>query len=71
MKLKDVAVGGRYYAKVSQAVVKVRVTEIKQLPPPSWSSTGSWRTIIVAVNEATGRRLTLRSPLRLRSKVED
>jgi hypothetical protein len=70
MKLKDIEVGGRYEAKVSGSVQVVRVVELKQIPPASWSTTGAWRTLIYAVNEATGRRITIRSPQRLRAKVE-
>jgi hypothetical protein len=66
VKLKDVQVGGRYCAKVSGAQAVVRVTELKQIPPAYHSPNGNWRTIIYAVNEATGRRITVRSPQRLR-----
>lgn len=69
MKLQDIEVGGRYRANVSQNLVTVRVVEIKQVPPVSRSSRDAWRTVIVAVNEATGRHITIRSPLRLRSRV--
>jgi hypothetical protein len=64
MKLKDVEIGGRYLAKVSGKLTTVRVVEIRAA-----SSYGSTRTIIEAVNEATGRRITLRSPQRLRKAV--
>jgi hypothetical protein len=30
----------------------------------------TWRTLIIAVNEATGRRITVRSPQRLRTRVD-
>ena len=70
MKLSDIVVGGRYRAKVSGTVCTVRVVELKEVPPASWSATGRWRTLIYAVNEATGRKITIRSPQRLRSKVE-
>jgi hypothetical protein len=70
MKLSDVVVGGRYKAKVSGAICVVRVTELKEVPPASWSRNGKWRTLIYAVNEATGRKITIRLPQRLRSKVE-
>ena len=66
MKLKDVEVGGRYHAKVSGSVAVVRVVELKQIPPAYHLPNGNWRTIIYAVNEATGRRITVRSPQRLR-----
>ena len=70
MKLAEVVVGGRYTAKVSGNLQVVRVTELKEVPPVSWSSRSAWRTLICAVNEATGRKITIRLPQRLRSKVE-
>ncbi len=66
MKLKDVEVGGRYHAKVSGTLAVVRVVEVKQIPPISRLPNSTWRTVILAVNEATGRRITVRSPHRLR-----
>jgi hypothetical protein len=71
VKLSEIEIGGRYLAKVSQSLVTIRVVELKQVPPVSWSARDAWRTLIIAVNEATGRRITLRSAQRLRSKVED
>jgi hypothetical protein len=49
----------------------VRVVELKEIPPASWS-TGrtNWRTLIYAVNESSGRKITIRSPQRLRSRVD-
>jgi hypothetical protein len=70
LKLSDVEVGGRYTAKVSGRIEVVQVTEIKQVPPASWSVRDTWRTLIIAVNEATGRRITIRSPRRLRTRVD-
>ena len=67
MKLSDVEVGGRYTAKVSGHVVTVRVVEIVPVPATRWSSA---KTRIEAVNEATGRRITIRSPQRLRTRVD-
>ena len=66
MKLKDIEVGGRYRAKVSGRLTTVRVVDLKE------TSTfgGRYRTTIVAVNESTGRRITIRSAQRLRSRVE-
>ena len=66
MKLKDIEVGGRYRAKVSGRLTTVRVVDLKE------SSTfgGRYRTTIVAVNEITGRQITIRSAQRLRSRVE-
>jgi hypothetical protein len=66
LKLKDVEVGGRYHAKVSGALAVVRIVETKQIPPAYHLPNGNWRTIIYAVNEATERRITVRSPQRLR-----
>ena len=67
MKLKDVEVGGRYLAKVSGQRVTVRVVELKEVPA---LASDHWKTIIYAVNETTGRRITIRSPQRLRQRVE-
>ena len=67
MKLSDVQIGGRYTAKVSGRIVTVRVVEIVQVEATSWSSA---KTRIEAVNEATGRRVTIRSPQRLRTRVD-
>jgi hypothetical protein len=69
MKLSEVEVGCRYTAKVSGGICTVRVTELKEVPPASWSTRGAWRTLIYAVNEASGRKITIRSPQRLRAKV--
>ncbi|MSR60235.1 MAG: hypothetical protein EXS05_21780 [Planctomycetaceae bacterium] len=70
MKLSEVVVGKRYVAKVSGRLQVVRVTELKEIPPASWSTRSAWRTLICAVNESSGRKLTIRSPQRLRSLVE-
>lgn len=66
MKLKDIEVGGRYRAKVSGSLTTVRVVDLKE------SSTfgGPYRTTIVAINESTGRQISIRSAQRLRSRVE-
>jgi rubrerythrin len=66
LKLSEVEVGGRYTAKVSGRVVTVRVVEIVQVEATRF---GRARTSIEAVNEATGRRVSIRSPLRLRRAV--
>jgi hypothetical protein len=66
MKLSDVQVGGRYTAKVSQKVVVVKVVAIDEVPSTRWSKA---KTRIEAVNEATGRRITLRSAQRLRAAI--
>ena len=70
MKMSEIEIGGRYLAKVSGHVVTLRVTEFKEVPPASWSTNDRWRTLIYAVNESTGKKITVRSPQRLRSKVE-
>ena len=67
MKLNDVQIGGRYIAKVSGRVVTVRVVEIVQVEASRFARA---RTSIEAVNEATGRRISIRSPLRLRRCVD-
>lgn len=67
MKLSDVQVGGRFTAKVSGRIVTVRVVEIVQVGATRRSSV---KTRIEAVNEATGRRITIRSPQRLRRCVD-
>jgi hypothetical protein len=67
LKLSEVEVGGRYTAKVSGRVVTVRVVEIVQVEATRFSRA---RTSIEAVNEATGRRISIRSPLRLRRAVD-
>jgi transposase len=41
--------------------------QVRQIPPASWSSRASWQTLIYAANEATGRKITIRSPQRLRA----
>jgi hypothetical protein len=64
LKLNDVEVGGRYTAKVSGRIVTVRVVEIVRVEATRWSSA---KTRIEAVSEATGRRITIRSPQRLRA----
>jgi len=70
MKKSEVVVGGRYVAKVSGRLVAVRVVDIREIPPAEWSSRSAWRTRILAVNEATGRTITIRSPQRLRRRLE-
>jgi hypothetical protein len=67
LKLSDVEVGGRYTAKVSGRIVTVRVVEIVRVEATRWSSA---KTRIEAVNKATGRRVTIRSPQRLRRRVD-
>ena len=71
MKMQDVEVGGRYTAKVSGRIQVVRVVETKEIPPASWSARQEWRKLIYAVNEGTGKKITIRSAQRLRSRVDD
>ena len=67
MKLKEIEIGGRYTAKVSGRLQVVRVLEIREAP--GWGPSGRSTTRIEAINEATGRKITIRSPQRLRSRV--
>ena len=71
MKLSEIQVGGRYRAKVSGRLVVVRVSKIEQAPAFSVTSGNHYRTRIEVVNEATGRRIILRSAQRLRFRVEE
>jgi hypothetical protein len=59
--------GSRYTAKVSGRIATVRVVEIVQVEATRWSYA---KRRIDAVNEATGRRMTIRSPLRLRKCLD-
>ena len=68
MKLNEIQVGGRYTAKVSGQIATVRVVEIVAVEATRWSNA---TTRIEAVNETTGRRITIRSSQRLRSRVDD
>jgi hypothetical protein len=70
MKLNEVQLGARYHAKVSGRLQVVRVTELREVPPARLATLGRSRTLILAVNEATGRLITIRSPLRLRPLPE-
>src|SRR5688500_17794671 len=60
------AAGGRYTAKVSGKVQPVRIVEVREVPASKWSRA---KTQIAAANEATGKRVTIRSPQRLRRCV--
>lgn len=68
MKLSEIQIGGRYNAKVSGRVVTVRVVDIIPVSATRWSAA---KTRIEAVNESTGRRISIRSPQRLRSRVQE
>jgi hypothetical protein len=70
MKMQDVEVGGRYTAKVSGRIQVVRVTEIREIPPAKWARPHARRKLIYAVNEGTGKQITIRSAQRLRSRVD-
>jgi hypothetical protein len=67
MKLNEIQVGGRYTAKVSGQIVTVRVVEIVAVEATRWSNA---KSRIEAVNEATGRKISVRSPQRLRQRVD-
>jgi hypothetical protein len=67
MKLNEVEIGGRYLAKVSGQVAVVRITSIDEAPASCYSRR---KTRIQAVNERTGRAITIRSPQRLRKAVD-
>jgi hypothetical protein len=71
MKMQDVEVGGRYTAKVSGRIQVVRVVEIKEIRPANWSRPHARRKLIYAVNEGTGKQITIRSAQRLRSRVNN
>ena len=66
MKLTEIVVGGRYRATVSGHLVVVRVLKVEQVRAFSITSGNHFRTRIEVINEATGRRITVRSPQRLR-----
>ena len=66
MKISEIEIGGSYVAKVSGKLTTVRVTAVRETV--SWGHTT--RQVIDAVNEVTGRKLTLRSAQRLRRLVK-
>lgn len=66
MKISEIEIGGRYLAKVSGRSVVVRVTDIRETPASTWSHRRVCRKRIFAVNEKTGREITVRSAQRLR-----
>ena len=70
MKKAEIQIGKSYVAKVSGVLAIVRIVGIREIPPASWSSTGSWRTIFDAVNVSTGRKVTIRSAARLRREAD-
>ena len=63
MKLKEVEIGGRYHARVSGRVAVVRVTGMEEVAGYGRSRA---RTVISAVNETTGREISMRSAQRWR-----
>jgi hypothetical protein len=64
MKISEIAVGGRYVAKVSGTLTTVRVLDIREVPP-SFGGT-RWERRIDVVNERTGRKTIFASAARLR-----
>ena len=66
MKPKDIEASGRYVAKISGKEQVVRITAKREV----FSGT-QMRTVFDAVNERTGRRITILSPQRLRRRAED
>ena len=69
MKTSDVKIGGLYEAKVSGKVQVVRVTAMRERFDPRTGQSRGMR--FDAVNIATGRRIDIRSPQRLRRAVAD
>ena len=67
MKNSDVEIGGRYTAKISGKMTIVRILE-QRVHHDAFRRRE--RTTWVAVNEATGRRVDIRSAQRLRSRVK-
>ena len=67
MKSKDVEVGGRYIAKISGKLTIVRILE-ERVRYDAFRRRE--RTTWLALNEATGRTIDIRSAQRLRSRVE-
>ncbi len=57
MKKSDVKIGGMYLAKVTNRVVQVKIDAV--------SKYGGWE----ATNLATGKKVRIKSPARLRSAV--
>lgn len=57
MKKRDVEIGGRYLAKVSDRIVAIRIT--------AESPYGGW----VATNEETKREIRIKSAQRLRGRI--
>ena len=71
MKIDQVEIGGRYRAKVSGILTIVRVIAIKEVPTGGLStSPGRMKKRIDVINERTGRKITLASAQRLRSRVD-
>lgn len=67
MKSKDVEIGGRYIAKISGKLTIVRILE-ERVRYDAFRRRE--RTTWLALNEATGRKIDIRSAQRLRSRVE-
>lgn len=66
MKMNDVEIGGRYQATVSGKRTIVRVLAVSEARVSTRSRQVTFRKRFVAVNEATGREITIRSAQRLR-----
>lgn len=70
MLLKDIQIGGRYRAKVSGKLQTVRVLERREKFQRRGMCGGVWRTTFIAVNEATGKTILIKSVQRLREAVQ-
>jgi hypothetical protein len=66
MKRKDVEIGGRYTALVAGRLQVVRIVREQTRYDPLRRRERTW---FEAVNEATGRTITIRSAQRLRRRV--
>ena len=66
MKAKEIEIGGTYLAKVSGRLVPVRVERAREVV----QGRDRVRTVYDAVNQATGRRIVVRSPQRFRERIE-
>ena len=72
MKLAEVQVGGRYTCKVSGRVVTVQVASIDEVELyRGRDHRGRAAHQVKARNLETGREIVIRSPQRLRSRVDD
>ena len=60
MKAKNVRVGGEYICKVSDSLTVVKIIH-------AWANGKSWE----AINTATGHKIFIRSPQRLRGPANE